>query len=281
MIEIRFLDDVDPGDLHDTFLRAFSDYVIPMNLNRRQFLQLLQRRGTENDISVAAFDDGISVGFTFNAFELYDSIPTAYDVVTGIVPEARRRGIAQKMFNVALPKLKMMGAKKYILEVFENNLPALRLYEQIGFSVERKLEVFTRPESSGAESRPYRIREIEPDWELLKTFWDWQPSWQNSIASIERSQARKTTAGIFEKSELIGYGVVFPETADIPQFAIHPAHRRKGAGAALLDHLQSLAGTTVRVVNVDGSSKKTIRFLQSTGFTILGRQNEMHMILEK
>ena len=279
MIEIRFLDDIDPANLHHTFLRAFSDYLIPMSLNRQQFQQLLERRGTRREVSVAAFDDGHPVGFTFNAFEVYGSIPTAYDVVTGIVPEARKKGIAQKLFEFALPKLKGLGAKQYILEVFETNLPALRLYEKIGFSVARKLEVFTRSEVRGSETNPYTIRTIAPDWELFQTFWDWEPSWQNSIASIERSRSPKSIAGVFQDSELLGYGVIFPESADIPQFAIDPDHRRKGAGTALLDYLQSLSGRTVRVVNVDGSSRNTIEFLRSIGFMLLGRQNEMVMVL--
>ena len=281
MIEIRFLDDLnDPADLHHTFLRAFSDYLIPMNLNRLQFQQLLERRGTRKEVSVGAYDDGVPVGFTFNAFEMYGSIPTAYDVVTGIVPEARQKGIAQRLFEFALPKLKKIGAQRYVLEVFENNLPALRLYEKIGFSIARKLEVFTRSGVGRSQTRPYTIRAIEPEWELFQTFWDWEPSWQNSITSIDRSQSTKSIAGVFHDSELIGYGVVFTESADIPQFAIHPNHRRKGAGTALLDHLQALAGRTIRVVNVDEASEHTIQFLKSIGCMMLGRQNEMIMIFD-
>jgi ribosomal protein S18 acetylase RimI-like enzyme len=279
MIEIRFLENVDLSDLHQTFLRAFSDYLVPMNLNREQFEQLLERRGTRNEISVAAFDHNIPVGFTFNAFEVYRSVPTVYDVVTGVVPEARKKRVAQNIFEFALPKFKTIGAARYVLEVFESNLPALRLYQKLGFSISRKLEVFTRSEKGASTKSIYQMKEIVPDWQRFQTFWDWEPSWQNSVSSIQRSRARKSVTGVFHDSELIGYGIVFNDAADIPQFAIHPKHRRKGAGTALLNHLQMLAGDkTVRVVNVDGSADNTIRFLHSIGFKIFGRQNEMVMI---
>lgn len=275
--EIKFLADWDLTDLHETFLRAFSDYLVPMNLNRRQFQQLLERRGARNDISVGVFQNGAPVGFTINAFETYQGQPTAYDVVTGIVPEARHRGLARKIFEFSLHSLRSVGATRYLLEVFENNEPAFRLYEKIGFSTTRKLEVFTRSNSSVVEPRGFKLKAIEPDWKLFRTFWDWEPSWQNSNASLQRSSARKSIAGVFHDSKLIGYGVIFLETADIAQFAIHPDHRRKGAGMALINHLQSLVGTTVRVVNVEGSAAGTIGFLKQMGFGLLGRQNEMAM----
>ncbi len=72
-MEIRFLDNFDLTGLHQAFLQAFSDYLVPMHLSRDQFHEMLIRRGARNDISVGAFENDIPVGFTLNAFEVYQS----------------------------------------------------------------------------------------------------------------------------------------------------------------------------------------------------------------
>jgi GNAT superfamily N-acetyltransferase len=122
---------------------------------------------------------------------------------------------------------------------------------------------------------------MEPVWDLFERFWDWQPSWQNSIASMQRSKMQKIVLGVYRDTELIGYGIVFPDTGDIPQFAIRHDQRKQGAGARLMSLLQSYVqpGRLARIVNVDGSASGTITFLQRVGFEWISSQYEMEMPL--
>jgi GNAT superfamily N-acetyltransferase len=281
-MEFRFLDQLDLTELHPVFLRAFSDYLVPMNLNREQFAELLRRRGAQKELSVVAFEDGLPVGFTINAFDLYQGIPTVYDVITGIVPEARRKGAAQGIFDFSLPKLKGIGAARYVLEVLAKNSAAFALYKRIGFSVHRGLEVLSATKAPFPHHpTTFAIQQIEPMWDLFERFWDWQPSWQNSIASMQRSKAQKIVLGVFNGSQLIAYGIVFPETGDVPQFAVRPDHRYQGAGTMLLVALQASVqpGRYTRIVNVDGSAAGTLSFLQRIGFEPFAAQFEMQMQL--
>ncbi len=48
-------------------------------------------------------------------------------------PDARRRGIARKLLLNLLDNLERKGVKKAFLEVRENNVAAIRLYEALGF----------------------------------------------------------------------------------------------------------------------------------------------------
>ena len=277
----RFLDDFDLLDLHPIFVRAFSDYFVPMNLSREQFSEMLTRRGAKKELSVAAFEEDQPVGFTINAFERYQGIPTLYDVATGIVPEARRKGIAQGMFEFSMSKLNDTAAEKYMLEVIAKNAAAFALYKRIGFSVERHLAFFSATKALVPYQSSFTIKTIEPMWDLFERFWDWHPSWQNSIASMQRSKMQKIVLGVYRGTELIGYGIVFPDTGDIPQFAIRQDQRKQGAGARLLALLQSHAqpGRSARIVNVDGSASGTIAFLQRIGFEWISEQYEMQMNL--
>lgn len=278
-MEFRFLDDFDLLDLHTVFLRAFSDYFVPLNLTREQFSEMLTRRGAQKELSVAAFQDDEPVGFTINAFDLYQGIPTLYDVMTGIVPEARRKGIAQGIFDFSLSKLRGTGAARYVLEVIAKNRPAFALYEGTGFTVMRDLAAFSAVKSALPRATSFTVKPVEPMWDLFERFWDWQPSWQNSIASMQRSKMQKVILGIFDGSELIGYGIVFPATGDIAQFAIRHDRRKQGAGATLLAALQTHVqpGRTARIVNVDATASGTIAFLQRIGFEWFSAQYEMQL----
>jgi ribosomal protein S18 acetylase RimI-like enzyme len=280
-MQYRFLEDFDLLDLHPIFLRAFSDYFVPMNLTREQFSEMLTRRGAKKELSVAAFENDQPVGFTINAFENYQGIPTLYDVVTGTVPEARRRGIAQGIFEFSLSKLKETGAARYTLEVIAKNAAAFALYNRIGFSVERDLVFFSVLKPLQFYQSAFTIKTIEPMWDVFERFWDWQPSWQNSTASMQRSKMQKIVLGVYRDTQLIGYGIVFPDTGDIAQFAIRHDQRKQGAGATLIAVLQSYIqpGRSARIVNVDGSASGTIAFLQRIGFESISSQYEMEMPL--
>jgi len=43
---------------------------------------------------------------------------------------------------------------------------------------------------------------------LYQTFWDGEPSWQNSIDAIERMKSAKSLSAQYLNNECIGYGVI-------------------------------------------------------------------------
>lgn len=56
----------------------------------------------------------------------------------GIVADYRGQGIGQALILAALQKAKEKGLSRIELTVFENNLPAIKLYEKCGFMIEGK-----------------------------------------------------------------------------------------------------------------------------------------------
>ncbi len=57
----------------------------------------------------------------------------------GVVPEHRRRGVGQCLLRSCLAGCAQAGLTRVHLEVTADNLPAIRLYEGVGFSVARTL----------------------------------------------------------------------------------------------------------------------------------------------
>jgi ribosomal protein S18 acetylase RimI-like enzyme len=67
----------------------------------------------------------------------------------GVVPGARRQGVGRALMEAVLE----VAPPTVSLEVIEENEPAIRLYEQLGFETTRLLEVWSLPEVAEVEAR--------------------------------------------------------------------------------------------------------------------------------
>lgn len=283
MISFRTLSEDDFDLLHQTLLEAFSDYIVPMRPERDTMKRSHLIEGVKMDHSFGAFDGDKMVGFTVNGIGEWRGKPTAYDAGTGIIPDYRRKGISRRMFEHIFPVLRERQIKKYLLEVIVENKPAFELYKNLGFQIERELAVFKRDEVRISETRPRQNIEIKaienPDWDFLRSFWNYYPSWQNSIDSIKRSSAdaaiEKKILGVFSENILAGYGIVFPKSGNVSQIAVAENHRRKGFGSALLDALQKQTKIPLKAYNIDEKASDVLAFLRANGFSLLTRQYEM------
>jgi ribosomal protein S18 acetylase RimI-like enzyme len=257
---------------YDAFVKAFSDYQVKMEMTREQFRMMNVRRGLDYGLSVGAFDDGgRMVGLALNGSDVWDGRLTAYDMGTGVIPEFRRKGVADGMFDFLTPGLRKAGVKQYLLEVIRSNDKAVRLYKKKGFRETRQFECFIAEVGSlrfGKVADDISIKRLEePDWGLFESFWDWRPSWQNSVNSVKRSQSLVVVLGAFAGDRCVGYGVVYQESGDVPQFAVEKTFRKRRVGSLMMKAIACEAKRgKIGVVNVDSSSEATIDFLVGLGF---------------
>ena len=79
---------------------------------------------------IAEGGDGAVLGYVGSqtCFEDADILNVA------VLPAARRRGIAEALMLELERRLRPKGAERITLEVRASNLPALRLYEKLGYS---------------------------------------------------------------------------------------------------------------------------------------------------
>ncbi len=104
----------------------------------------------------------------------------------------------------------------------------------------------------------------------MSRWWDVQPSWQNSAASIARAESTHVTLGNDD-----GYVIVFPSNGDMPQLAVRREARRKGLGTRLLQAAAAVAQKPLRIMNVDERGLGLAAFLERAGATKFVRQLEM------
>lgn len=113
------------------------------------------------------------------------------------------------------------------------------------------------------------------DPEELAGWWDVQPSWQNSMASIARASDPHVVLG-----DEHGYAVVFPSNGDVAQLAVRRESRRQGHGTRLLHAAAAVAGKPLRIMNVHERDAGIAAFLEHSGAQRTVRQLEMVRALD-
>lgn len=279
-MEIKSLEDTGFDELFGAFEQAFADYEI--HINRVEHLAMLKRRGFNPELSFAAFDGGKIVSFTCNGIGDYYGKSMAYDTGTGTLKAWRGQGLATKVFEYSIPYLKQAGIEEYLLEVLQHNTGAVSVYKKIGFEVSREFYYF-RPDINQIRNHvkaigfPYTIQPIDINrYDSIPSFWDFKPSWQNSMESVNRSPESFTSPGIFTEGRLIGYAVLEPASGDITQIAVDKLYRRMGVGSLLFNHILELnKSERIKIINTDIACDSLTAFLKARNIEPAGKQFEM------
>jgi len=280
LIEYRFLSETDFDGLYRSFIAAFSDYTVSMRSSADAFRNRLHRDGVKLELSMGAFSDREMVGFCINGLGQWHGRPTAYDAGTGIVPNYRGKGLAKELFAYVLPRLKEAGLNQYLLEVITSNTPAVNLYHKLGFNETRIFAVYKQNQrlTDTNSNKEIQLSDVDtPNWPLYESFWDGEPSWQNSIPAIKRSRGGNIFVTANLRGECAGYGVMSMITGNVMQLAVAPKHRRKGIGSLILTAFQNRlpSGEFLKVTNLDRTMAGALRFYEAKGFSLVLEQLEM------
>jgi ribosomal protein S18 acetylase RimI-like enzyme len=195
-----------------------------------------------------------------------NGVKTIYNGGTGVIANFRGKGITASTYEYAIPLLKQKGICHHVLEVIDNNALAINIYQKIGFSTVRKLNVYKGVLSSNA-STLFTLKEIESIPAEMESLFEMEPAWQNSVASTERDKASHKIVGVYIGDELAAFGSFVPASGRVKQCFVLPEHRRQGLGTGLLHHMQQNSTATQLVVtNIDESYLSANRFLEALGF---------------
>ena len=114
---------------------VFSDYAIPINWDVLNFRLDVRENSLDLDLSYVFLENERPVGFIVTGVRKNRGRIDAM----GVVREKRGTGLAQKILQYALERLKWKGVERVILEVAEEDPRAVRFYEKNGFREIRKL----------------------------------------------------------------------------------------------------------------------------------------------
>ncbi|PWN59054.1 GNAT family N-acetyltransferase [Chryseobacterium viscerum] len=262
-MEFKTLASTSIDEILSVFNHSFSDYIVPFHLTKEVLISKIAAEKLDMNISVGAFEEGRLVSFILQAEKIENGEKTIYNGGTGVIPESRGKGLVRKMYDFIIPILKERNAHVLLLEVIEGNQNAIRAYENLGFTIVRRLLCFNGNINKGKENAEVSIQELKDfQWEKLCSFWDIEPSWQGSVFVLEPMPEHYVTLGAYDGERLVGYIIYGPASKKIYQIAVDKNYRNQGIGTMLFNAiLQKNNGQPIALNNVDDSSENISKFL--------------------
>ncbi len=281
-IQIRFLQPTDMPQLYHTFIEAFGDYTVDMRMDRKAFeKRMLSKLCIDWQLSVAAFSGDKMIGFITQTANQYEGSLMVYNGGTGVIPAYRGNSLTRHMYEAVLYRMKQRDINQCVLEVIASNTRAIKVYEEIGFKIVRRLRCYKRmiPESqTGSKSKlalkPFDRMLIEDLNDELST------SFMDTLDQLERNKVYEKMLLFFDAEDrVVAYLVFQPATGRIARIWVHTDWRNRGIGKSMISYVDSLAkDKPLTVINVDGSSEIAHQFLIACGFENQIDQWEMKLV---
>jgi ribosomal protein S18 acetylase RimI-like enzyme len=138
------------------FTRSFEGYLVPIAMTAEPMAAMLRADHTDLWQSRVVRLAGEDVGLVL----LGRRGSTVRVAAMGLVPDARGKGLGGTALELLLPGLREARVERLRLEVIGENTAAVRLYERLGFQVQRRLVGFARGEPLAGDRG--EVREIDP-----------------------------------------------------------------------------------------------------------------------
>lgn len=268
------------------FNRAFEGYSVPLNQTPESLQSMVRTNDVRLDDSVVVLGPGgtpIGIGL------LAIRPGRAWVGGMGLAPEWRGQGRGRDVMGALIQRARAAGVGLLQLEVLEENTPARRLYERLGFADERALLIYngrpTRAHTAAPEPGE-RVRPL-PTGDALDAFDETHagaaPSWQRELASLRHMAAGLQARGLFGPEGLRAY-VLFRRSASGMALLdagarVASAEDRARQVAALVRALtEHTPRTALRAINVPpGDPLGDV--LEALGCAVASRQREMALPL--
>lgn len=162
------------------------DYLVPMPMSTDVMGEYIHDFDVDLTLSPIIHDD--ESGQFFGLGMLGVRGDKTWVTRLGVTPESRRSGAGGAAMDTMLDNSRKIGAKKVILEVIKNNIPAQTLFQKTGFRQTKELLVLRR-----APLRPPLSPEGEITWlyrndalTALRSY-PHHLTWVNALASMENA----------------------------------------------------------------------------------------------
>lgn len=240
-LQIRSLTGIPVKTIHEAFTNAFSDYEVQIEMPVEKLREMMVTRDLNPDWSVGCFDGEKLTGFILTGYREKDGVITCYDGGTGVIKAYQRKGIGEMMLKELLQLLKEKGVSRFVLEVLENNTPAINLYEKYGFAKTRKLHCFEidKQNLQSVTERGFGISVVNPATvvENEEKYSLFTPTWQNEIKSVTNVKENYTMVSLACNGRVLCYGYIHKTKGDIPQIGILEEWKQWGLEAHLLNEM--------------------------------------------
>ena len=219
-------------EISSVLARSFEGYFVPLPDDPQALAARF--RAEQIDLAASFFavpDAGEKVGLCLVARRGSVSRIAAM----GILPQWRGQGVGEALMHHALAQARERGDSRAVLEVIEQNTPAVRLYEKCGFVKQRRLVGFERGDMQGVPHASESLQTVSlPEFAAHLPAEAWAAPWQLQPATLAGLAA---PAQAFCIGEASGVVTVLPAVIVLRALYVHAAQRRNGAGRRFLQTL--------------------------------------------
>ena len=164
------------SQLAEAVTTCFEGYIMTFNIDGPGFERRFRPEGLDAQSSIILMDEHQPAAVCLIARQGWTSRVAAM----AIAPANRRQGVGQHLMHLVIEEAKHRGDHRLVLEVIEQNPPAIGLYESVGMAKTRRLVGYLREPSQGTASKieiidpsiVIRQQVIECDHNLP---WDYRP----------------------------------------------------------------------------------------------------------
>lgn len=220
--------DISFPELVDVLNRGFAGYFVPIQFNPTTLLNMIRKDGIDLTISRLLLADSAPVGIALLARRGW----TARVAAMGIVGEMRGKGAGSWLMHKIIEEACERDEREIVLEVIEQNEPAIQLYRKHGFEIMRRLVGFLRKDAIEHQLLELEEVDIREASGFLNQYGFADLPWQFSAESIGQLNP---PARAFRHAQ--AYVVISnPEPSDVGiwSLCVAPDARRKGLGTRML-----------------------------------------------
>lgn len=142
----------------DALTSCFEGYVMPVNVDARGYEQRFRPENVDPFASYVYFRESRPVAVILIARRGWTSRVAAM----AVAPEVRARGVGKRIMRRAVGEAVARGDRSVVLEVFEHNTPAVKLYEGLGFTTLRRLVGYDREPGGAAPNAAATLTDLDP-----------------------------------------------------------------------------------------------------------------------
>jgi GNAT superfamily N-acetyltransferase len=270
------------AELCALFNRCYADYYVPLRLDLEGYRVMVAICDVELAASRVLRIGDEAIGFA----NLAARGGRGWIAGMGVAPEARGRGHGRLAMESVLDVARGRGMEAVDLEVLEQNAPAARIYEALGFRDRRLVDVWSRaagplPADQGASGRPRAVpagvAECLACFEALHPV---RPPWQCDLATLAHA-AERLTAFALRDDGGIAACILVRAAGGAVRIADLAARRPAPPGAfetllgAVVD---AHPGSTMTLLNLP-ADHAAAPALARLGFVVSLRQREMTLAL--
>src|SRR5687767_10087041 len=147
------------SELVELLNRGFEDYFIPIHFSIDMFSNMLHKDGIDLADSRVLISDNQVCGIALIARRHW--LQASRVAAMGIARESRGKGAGSWLMKQLIDDASERGDREMVLEVIEQNEPAVKLYQKYGFESMRRLVGYIHRDKEAGKTEKGELHDID------------------------------------------------------------------------------------------------------------------------